>query len=508
MLMGCSVACAAFETFSTFLDCALRYRTGLLGVLHYLDDFLLIGKSNNSECASLLEAVTSLMQELGVPLAADKTEGPVTTLTFLGIQLDTIAQSSRLPLDKLVALKEFILQILPLRKVTLRQIQSLLGHLNFACRVASPGRLFCARLARLSAGLKSPHDRVHLPKSVKADLEIWLSGLFISISDGPLPVISTSGSPAARTFPGPPLEPWKRVVIKGVLASVAPSSLRSYKKAWCDFLEFQFKEIALTHGIPPTTDHALQCLAHLHNLGHAAKTLKIHIAAITFFSKSAFSFDPCADFIVHRATEGWSRLQPSKKDGRRPITFGLLSLIRRKLRSICWSKYEAQLFSAAYAVAFFGALRVWKVVAETQSISTSRGLLLEDIQLSSSELVLHIQRSKMDQNGRGALIKLAASKHQGPCPVKDIRRYLSLRSACVGPLFIHEDGSRLMRHQFTRALHKAIDACGFPANEYAAHSFRIGAATMASHLGLPTDRIKVLGRWKSNAYKGYIRKNQ
>nr|XP_034994623.1 uncharacterized protein LOC118096659 [Zootoca vivipara] len=177
MPMGCSVACSAFEAFSTFLDWALRFKTGLAGVTHYLDDFLFVGRANNGECARLMEDFASLTRELGVPLAAEKTEGPVVRLTYLGIELDTVAQASRLPLDKLTALKELILQLIPLKKVTLKQIQSLLGHLNFACRVVSPGRPFCRRLARLTVGLKRPYHRARLPKGVKADLENWLTFL-------------------------------------------------------------------------------------------------------------------------------------------------------------------------------------------------------------------------------------------------------------------------------------------------------------------------------------------
>ncbi|XP_077790723.1 uncharacterized protein LOC144328926 [Podarcis muralis] len=176
MPMGCSIACAAFETFSTFLEWALKFRTGALGVGHYLDDFILVARDAR-ECRSLLLAFEALAGELGVPLAGDKTEGPVTTMTYLGIELDTVAQTSRLPAEKLVALRELIGQILPLKKVTLRLIQSLLGHLNFACRVISPGRPFCGRLARLSSGLRSPHHRVRLSKAVKADLRVWLQFL-------------------------------------------------------------------------------------------------------------------------------------------------------------------------------------------------------------------------------------------------------------------------------------------------------------------------------------------
>lgn len=38
MLIGCSVACAAFESFSAILDWGLRFGTGAEGVTHYLDN--------------------------------------------------------------------------------------------------------------------------------------------------------------------------------------------------------------------------------------------------------------------------------------------------------------------------------------------------------------------------------------------------------------------------------------------------------------------------------------
>ncbi|XP_077790847.1 uncharacterized protein LOC144328967 [Podarcis muralis] len=177
MPMGCSIACAAFESFSTFLEWALKSKTGLSGVTHYLDDFLVASASDTGDCSVLLQAFADLTQELGVPLAADKTEGPSTRLTYLGILLDTVAQTSSLPSDKLANLRRVIEELLPLRKVSLRQLQSLLGHLNFACRVVAPGRPFCSRLARLTSGLKAPHHRVRLSSQVKVDLSIWLEFL-------------------------------------------------------------------------------------------------------------------------------------------------------------------------------------------------------------------------------------------------------------------------------------------------------------------------------------------
>lgn len=99
--------------------------------------------------------------------------------------------------------------------------------------------------------------------------------------------------------------------------------------------------------------------------------------------------DPCTTFVVHRATEGWCRLQPPSMEGRKPITFDLCC-IHRVLRDICWSKYECCLFSVAYAIAFFAALRVGEIVNEGEPGVSFRGLLLVDRNLSPSELVICI----------------------------------------------------------------------------------------------------------------------
>jgi len=47
-----------------------------------------------------------LCTDLGVSLASKKIEGPSTSLTFLGITLDTAHMEIRLPQDKLLRIKE------------------------------------------------------------------------------------------------------------------------------------------------------------------------------------------------------------------------------------------------------------------------------------------------------------------------------------------------------------------------------------------------------------------
>ena len=73
-----------------------------------------------------------------------------------------------------------------------------------------------------------------------------------------------------------------------------------------------------------------------------------------------------------------------------------------------------------------------------------------------------------------------------------------------GPLFSGGRFSPLSRANVTAALHQLLQGTNEEANNYASHSFRIGAATTAATAGLPPALIKTLGRWKSNAYETYI----
>jgi hypothetical protein len=59
------------------------------------------------------------------------------------------------------------------KSVTLKQLQSFIGKLNFACSVVPPGRTFLRRLIDLSIGLTKPHHHRRLNSEAKADLQAW-----------------------------------------------------------------------------------------------------------------------------------------------------------------------------------------------------------------------------------------------------------------------------------------------------------------------------------------------
>jgi hypothetical protein len=85
-------------------------------------------------------------------------------MTFLGIELDAIAMEARLPLDNVLKIKNNLSQMRVRRKVTLRELQLLIGLLNCAYCDVQPDRAFLRRLIARTKGIQQPHFHIRLNK--------------------------------------------------------------------------------------------------------------------------------------------------------------------------------------------------------------------------------------------------------------------------------------------------------------------------------------------------------
>ena len=83
---------------------------------------------------------------------------------------------ARLPVDRLQKCL-LLCTFYKRRKVTLRELHSLLGLLNFTCSVIVPGRAFLRRLIDLNKGAKRLYHHIHLSKEAKSDMATWLTFL-------------------------------------------------------------------------------------------------------------------------------------------------------------------------------------------------------------------------------------------------------------------------------------------------------------------------------------------
>ena len=174
--MGLSSSCQIFKAFSSSLEWISVHRFGASGVLHILDDFLFIARTEE-QCRTDLSNFLRMCDYLGVPIAQEKTCGPSQVIQFAGITLDSINQEARLPEDKLQKCRLLLESFCKRRKVTLRELQSLIGLLNFTCSVIVPGRAFLRRLIDVTIGGRRLHHRIRLTKETKHDMEVRLKFL-------------------------------------------------------------------------------------------------------------------------------------------------------------------------------------------------------------------------------------------------------------------------------------------------------------------------------------------
>jgi hypothetical protein len=79
----------------------------------------------------------------------------------------------RLPECKLIKVRESVQSAKRRKKITLHDLQSLIGLLNFACLVVVPGRTFLRRLIDLTCGVSNPNHYIRLTCEARADLHMW-----------------------------------------------------------------------------------------------------------------------------------------------------------------------------------------------------------------------------------------------------------------------------------------------------------------------------------------------
>ena len=152
-------------------------KEGVRFIIHYLDDYLVIGAPASEECAIALEKLLGIFRRLGLPVAWNKREGPDTLLEFLGFELDTEALQIRLPPAKLEELVTLVQGWQAKKATTRTELESLIGKLGHAAR-----KTFMRRMFALKATVRRPYHRVRLNKDFHSDLAWW--AMYLGIWNG------------------------------------------------------------------------------------------------------------------------------------------------------------------------------------------------------------------------------------------------------------------------------------------------------------------------------------
>jgi hypothetical protein len=147
------------------------------GILHtrYLDDFLFFG-STRAHTAAAMKRAAQILCDFGLALSAHKTGGPAQRLEFLGIVIDTRAQTLALTTERLNELHALINTTLEQKHTSRKALQSLLGKFSFAASVLPAARPFMRCM--IDASVKAHRNPVFtLPAAFKEELNYWRTHL-------------------------------------------------------------------------------------------------------------------------------------------------------------------------------------------------------------------------------------------------------------------------------------------------------------------------------------------
>ena len=172
------------------------------------------------------------------------------------------------------------------------------------------------------------------------------------------------------------------------------------------------------------------------------------------------------------------------------------------------SNQEKLVIWAIACTAFFGFFRLGELLPEsTSSFNPATDLAWGDVSADSPTapvmIQIHLKKSKCDQFGLRSDI-LVGSTDSELCPVRAILDYIAVRGTQPGAFFLNSSQRPVVKHWFVEEIRRILNALGLPQQQYAGHSFRIGAATTAAMVGVEDSMIQTFGRWHSSAFLRYI----
>ena len=173
LAMGLAESCRIFETVSDGLAYIFKTQFGVQRIVKILDDFCFIDPTFHLNAFSLkvFKSVTALC---GIPIAWDKTsDEPSNCLVFYGAEIDSNAMQVALPEDKLQRYSALVASTINASHISVRELQSLVGKLQYATCVVTAGNAFLHRLRALIPHPAKPFWRLRLTTQAKKDLKVW-----------------------------------------------------------------------------------------------------------------------------------------------------------------------------------------------------------------------------------------------------------------------------------------------------------------------------------------------
>ena len=282
-----------------------------------------------------------------------------------------------------------------------------------------------------------------------------------------------------------------------LLSALSPQSTAAYKRAWSHFSEFT-NIYKLSDAIPISVPTIALFIAYLVSKSFASSTISSYLSAVGYVHKLNGFGDPADNFIIRKIITACHKQHPSI-DSRLPITKLLLHKLVHALKFTTTSNFELVVYRAMFCMAFHAFLRIGEMTGQTENT-----IQLEQITLNANEFIIRFTNFK-HSSGVPFHLTVKCQSEEQICAVHHIKNFIQLRGRTEGPLFAFPPAKAISRSAFNTNLRRAIIFCGLDPSRFKSHSFRIGACTEYVAAGASDSQIRQLGRWKSDAFKKYIR---
>ena len=292
-------------------------------------------------------------------------------------------------------------------------------------------------------------------------------------------------------------------------SSLQPSSIPTYRRAWALFYKFYNSVFHLPFAFLPISPSLMALfIGYMFHFHYAPSTVTKYISALGYSHKLLGFPDPSKVFYVSQILKGYKKVG-FRLDSRLPITLPILDRLVSIAPFLQGSTYQISQFQAMCSLAFYAFLRIGEMTVHFNGNANPPLQLHQITKLISPSGELQAFKLtfgdfKHSYNSRPFSVVLSRQPNS-TCPVLLLSKYLTLRGIRPGAIFVSEGGLPVSRSVFSSQLLRACHLCGLDPSRYKGHSFRIGAASYAADRGLSDAQIRMLGRWKSNAFLQYIR---
>ena len=286
-------------------------------------------------------------------------------------------------------------------------------------------------------------------------------------------------------------------------SSLAQSTHKAYDKFLDRFSVFFEKQYKQSFTLPATPEAVTDFIAYLHMQSLAPSTIASHLSAITHIHLLAGYSDPCANYTARKMLTGCKKIN-RHIDSRRPLLLHHISLLcSATIHLYMHSPFYRKLYTAVILTTFHGFFRIGELLPTVIARDAKSVVQINHVSFTKHSVQIQLLHHKTQKSSKPTVIVL--SSQQANCPVRALREYIKLRGLASGPLFLSPMNEPLSVPSFRSVFNTLLNFAKLSPLHYKLHSFRIGACTQAIISGTPEQEVMRMGRWRSNAFKRYIR---